>query len=592
MSLILYASSQPEKDPSEIIVPLSAPTFPLTANEESQCEIALSELYIHFKYGNSILPTSPRFPSIALSSLNPNRVTLSSLTKFPKNVAFLKGYQSQFNILYNLRTQLLSSIQMNYNSDFDGVTFTLPKTAHNIKSYLWIHDNLARYLFCIPNDDGEDENNATREHSYFGKKKVDDETYYVFAAKQWERRFRIDDPFLALDVKGPLKNSVPLNTGFAAALVSPDIQTWEKLASPAQSALYVFVSPSRFIVPKEGFFYHYATPSLKFVPVTITAARQLRFRLIDIKTLDPFPLVPSHPIWIKLIYRERITSPRNRMERDGFEKTRTMQVYTKDGPSPTLEIGFTSPLELSPNYDWDIALTSLTFPDSYSFDLSLSERTFKIPKGSPFGPDFKQYEIIMPSSMELTDLVSMFENQTNGAVRGTLSSDGRLKFFQTIDEAQMSFIIRPKAAEIMGIPLRYLKSNGFLFSGGVYDVPIPQGHPWTCPEKPSLKANRPQAVKVTCPDIKPSLVNGKLEPVLKMVPIVPEDPNQALHVRKEWNVLEYHKIIPTRLKSITLQLIDTYNQPIKFDPSRLEQTVHASLQLRMRKKSRESVFSS
>ena len=590
MSIVLYASSQPEKDPSEIVVPLSAPTFPLTSNEESQCEIALSELYVHWKFNNSMIPEDERFPSLVLSSLNPNRVTLFSLTMFPKKVAFLKGFQNQFNILYTLKSQILSAITMDYIAEFDGVCFKLLENAHNKKSYLWIHDNLARYLFSIPDGD-EDENRAMRENSFYGVRTVDNEKYYVFAVKHWERRAVINVPYLALDIKGPLKDVVPMKTGLAAALVSPDIQTWEKLTSPVQSALHVYVSPNGFL-SKEGYFYHYSTPSLKFVPVTITAARRLRFRLLDTKTLDPFPLASSHPIWIKLIYRERITSPRNGMEWDGFENTRLMQVHTQDGPSSTLQVVFTSPLELSPYYDWDLALTTLTFPDSYDIGLSLSERTFMIYRGNRFGSDFEEYEITLPTSMELTDLVTMFQNQTNAMVRASLSGAGRVKIFQKKEDPQINFVIHTKAAEILGIPLRHLKRNGFQFNGSLYDMSIPQGQDWTCPEIPSLKGNRPHAVKVMCPDVKPSLVNGKLESILKMMPVYPENSNKATHVRKEWTTLEYHKIIPTRLKSITLQLIDSYNQPIKFDPSRLDQTVHASLQLRMKKKNRESFSSS
>jgi hypothetical protein len=455
---------------------------------------------------------------------------------------------------------------------------------------------------------GTDDEKPKSEYSFHCLKTIDNETYYVFAIKRWEKRYTIDVPYLTLEIPGPLDDSIPLNTGVAAALISPDILPWEKLSSPVQSALHVFVPPHAINIPRKGLFYHYWTNDLKFVPITLTTAKKLRFKLIDTKTLNSFPLLPGYPIWLKLILRgkKKMTSPLYRRSLDYYssssssggikeeeeEETRIIQLHSPDGPSPNLEVVFTSPLQLPDNYDWEIALTSLSFPDCYDFGLTLSERTFRVYKGSRLDSDFKEFTIILPTSLEVQELAILFEHVTNGSVKATLSWDNRLKFLQGSDDPQLGIVIHTNTAKILGIPFRYLRQKGFHFNAGFYDLSIPMGDDWIFPEAPSLKHNRPHIVKISSPDIKPSSVDGKLEPLLKMVPIFPDSPNQVVHVNKEWNNFEYHKITPTRLKSIKIQLTDSSNLPVKFDLTRSDQTVHASVQLRIKKKSRESFFSS
>ena len=193
---------------------------------------------------------------------------------FSKKVAFLKhGQATQFNVLGSLRNQLISSLQLDYESSTDGISFKVLDTPHNKRSYLWIHQKLARYLYG-----GTDDEKPKSEYSFHCLKTIDNETYYVFAIKRWEKRYTIDVPYLTLEIPGPLDDSIPLNTGVAAALISPDILPWEKLSSPVQSALHVFVPPHAIKIPRKGLFYHYWTNDLKFVPITLTTAKKLRFK--------------------------------------------------------------------------------------------------------------------------------------------------------------------------------------------------------------------------------------------------------------------------------------------------------------------------
>ena len=548
-------------NPAILKVPIRASNEHPPWPGDEPLEAAIVEFSVPWNLRGALTPIDFQLPSIALIMLNPMTVTKSFLANVKASCRFPPFPLSQFEIYDQMKKSLGHKVRIDYHSDSDKFVFKMLKEFGKKQPNLWLHQRVAQYFFG-PQGPSSDE-------IFFLEFLMGKDLYYVLTPQDWPEDSIADTVFYNyLATRGPLADFVNWKQSSVAALVSPDACLPEK----TPLALFTVPQERNYHIRRNKKILHYSPPLLRYFPLKISGLPSISFQLVDPLRGSLVEFGGGVTSFIKLKFRKRSSFWQSSMQNSSI-----FHLTSQKGASPHLEMKFETPLELHSAVQWEMAITHLILPSHFLSPLqSLKDREIECYIGGPDYQDINKYVVQLPMSyLSIYDLAKQFENQTNYELK-VLVQNEKLAFQKST--SPITLRLNENTGLFLGMSQSFLDQKEKV-SSLQRQIKLKENENWILPFSPQIVTERPLFIKIFCGEVEPVLFNGKLESLLRTVPLTKVD---GSYFNYEFSHLEYRTLLHNRLNRLSLTLLDPQDKPLPLDRERAGDVVHATVVIRPR----------